>query len=291
MISALLSLLPVLASLAAAAPLPDSHLTPTPSDWKPYPAPAPTAAYPDYAWPDHEHKWDAWSPAYKTGCDVSNYHLPAYAYDEYKEDSDAWKTWRDMMPPKDQHLTMTTTARGVVNYICTGGVYVHTGVSADHYDTSCALSYADDYKTYAANLPYYVYDAVPYPWAEDGKNPYRYIWHEYVPYPGEDKHEYKHDYRHEHTDGHEHKGDYAAKWTRGDGYYMYGWAAATYSPSDKHIPWARYEYLPMEKGKEDYLLARTVLRTDTVGGRASPTCDTEGATVSVPYAANYYFYA
>lgn len=131
------------------------------------------------------------------------------------------------------------------------------------------MNYAADYHTYAANLPYYAYDAVPYPWT-DGENTYRTMTHEYVAY----------------QDG------YAPKWTRpSDGWYMYGNKAGTYTPDEKHIPWVRYEAMPMEAGYEGYMLAKTVLRTDTVGGMPAPYCSEEGKMVSVPYAANYYFYA
>jgi hypothetical protein len=173
--------------------------------------------------------------------------------------------------PEGQHLKYATTARGHMSYTCSGGVYVSTGAAADHYDTSCALSYADDYKSWAPHLPWYTYDAVPYPYPE-GEG-YRWGWHEYAPY---------------HYPDHE---GYAPKWTTRDGYYVYGKKAGSYTPDEKHIPWVRYEYLPIEAGHEDYLLAKTVLRTDTVGGMPAPYCSEEGHVVSVPYSANYYFYA
>ncbi|BEJ13177.1 hypothetical protein CspHIS471_0303510 [Cutaneotrichosporon sp. HIS471] len=261
MLTALLTLLPSLVGLTTAAPVPDYS---DPS-WTPYPDPNPTPAYPDYAWPDHGHMADAWTPSYKTGCDVSSYHLPEYNYHDSKWEH--WDTWKDMMVPEGQYLKMTTVGRGVQTYTCTSGVYVSTGANADLYDTSCA--YTDEYQSFAPNLPYYVYDGVPYPWT-DGENKYRYIKHEFVDYNGQ----------------------HVPKWTRTtDSYYMYGKKVASYTPDKKHIPWLRLEYIPMETGYESYLLAKTVLRTDTVGGVPAPSCHEEGKTVSIPYAANYYFYA
>ncbi|GMK58157.1 hypothetical protein CspeluHIS016_0501890 [Cutaneotrichosporon spelunceum] len=264
MLAALFTLLPAFTGLAAAAPVPGDHDTSSADDWTPYPDPNPTPAHPDYAWPDHDHKGEAWAPSYKTGCDVSTLHLPKYAYDNHTADWDHG----ELMVPEDQRLKIVTIGRGVQTYTCKSGVYVSTGAMADLYDTSCILSRADDYQSFAANLPYYAYDAVPYPWPEH-ENPYRYIKHEFVEYQGEN----------------------VPKWTRTDGYYMYGKKVGSYSPDEKNIPWLRLEYLPIEAGNEDHLLAKTVLRTDTVGGVPPPSCHEEGKAISVPYAANYYFYA
>jgi len=167
---------------------------------------------------------------------------------------------------------LVTVSRGIQNYTCSNGIFESVGALADLFDASCILTQAGNGNgTEAAllsqTLPILAFNALSFPDALLHPDAH----HEFIDTPGSSV-----------------AGAISPKFFLNNGTDVVGVKNGSINAPDaaRDVTWLQ---LTAQAGQGD--LAKTVYRINTVGGQPTASCNISGETISVPYAAMYWFLA
>ncbi|WVQ83500.1 hypothetical protein IAT38_005641 [Cryptococcus sp. DSM 104549] len=171
--------------------------------------------------------------------------------------------------PAGQSSSTIAVGRGVQNYTCTAGAYVSTGALASLFDVSCLYSLTAgkvDPSLITSLVPKIAYNSLGYP--DTGKLPIA-IHHLFVDTPNTNV-----------------TGSISPEFVANNDRVLVSKVAAFNDPTDptNNVPW-----LQLAAVEGQGTLAKSVYRLGTYKGQPPTSCSTEGANLSVKYAAMYWF--
>ncbi|WVQ85920.1 hypothetical protein IAT38_008088 [Cryptococcus sp. DSM 104549] len=174
-----------------------------------------------------------------------------------------------LVVPSGEKSSAIAVGQGIQNYTCTSGAYVSTGALANLFDVSCLYSLTAgkvDSAQLSTQLPQIAFNMLKFP--DAGPLPVA-IHHLFVNTPGSTT-----------------AGAISPEFVGASDKVVLSKVTAQDAPTDPatNVPWLQLKAIDGQG-----TLSKSVYRINTVKGQPPTSCTNEGESLSVPYAALYWF--